>query len=90
MTTSGLLIDLFFYEKILSVKKALTSKNQPKNQNKANSKQQRQHCSCAQKLLRGWKLFALRFGDFSTLKIFSQKKNKQAWNLSDNLIILYY
>ena len=47
--------------------------------------------SCAQKLLRGWMLFVLRFVFFVRPKYFRKKiTNKQACNYLDNLFSLYY
>ena len=40
-------------------------------------------------LLRGWKSFVLRLVLYVHAKYF-RKKNKQAWNCLDNLILLYY
>ena len=52
---------IFFYKKMLNVQKGESNQNQLIKQNWANTKQQRQQFFRAQKLLRGGKLFILRF-----------------------------
>ena len=61
----------FFYENISSAQKRVISKNQLTKQKQANTKEQIQQFSRTQKLLRGRKSFALRFGTFFVFKIFS-------------------
>ena len=61
----------FFYEKILSVQKHFTSKNQLTKQKQAKKKQQRQQFCARTKTSKRGKIVYLRFGAFITLKIFS-------------------
>ena len=75
---------LFFYEKTLCAQKRKSNQNQWTRQKQVNKGNK---FSRAQKLLRGWKLFVLRFGAFLWLKFF-RKKNRLTWNCPNNLI--YY
>ena len=65
-----------------------TKMNQ-QNKDKLTLNNKSNNFSRAQILLRGWKSFVLRLALFVHAKYFL-KKNKQAWNCLDNLILLYY
>ena len=62
---------VFFYEKVLSVKKHSPAKINQQNKNKRTEKEQMQYFLYVQKLLRGWRLFVLHVGPFLALKTFS-------------------
>ena len=89
-TTSSvfIIIIFFFYEKILSAQKTHhKQKTNQQNKIKQTKGNKGNNFSRAQKLLRGWKLFVLRFGAFFYAQnIFVKKINKRTWNCPDNLI----
>ena len=69
---------IFFHEKFLSVQKHVTSKNELTNQKINEQKTTKATILlCAQKLLRGWKIFVCVLGLFVRSKFFCKKKTKK-------------
>ena len=79
----------FFTKKISRVKNTSQAKMNLQNKFKQTLTNKNNNFSCVLKLLRGWKPFVLCFVLLLRSRLF-RKKNKQASNFFDNLIILYY
>ena len=72
---------VFFYEKILSAQKHVTSKNQLTKQKQGNTKQQRQQYFARTKTSKRAKIVCLRLDAFLTFKIFFKILKHTASNI---------